>query len=54
MKEYTKEQVENLIKNIYSEFAELAIGFHTTSNLKQIIKIEVENNPMFGMKIFKD
>ncbi|WP_159461423.1 hypothetical protein [Dysgonomonas massiliensis] len=50
---FTKEEVANIIKNIYSEFAEMPIGMHTTSQLKRIIQLEVENHPYKPIKIFK-
>ena len=52
-KEFSKEEVQRLIQAIYSEFAELPIGQHTTYFLKDIIKTEVEEHPVKPIKIFQ-
>lgn len=52
-KTFSEDQVRSLIQNIWSEFAELPRNFQTMTSLKNIIQIEVENNPRYPIEIFK-
>jgi len=48
---YTEEEVKEVIREIYIEFAELPIKSHTTKSLKQIIKKVVEERKDRPLKI---
>lgn len=50
---FSEDQVRSIVQNIWSEFAELPRNFQTMTSLKNIIKVEVENNPRHPIEIFK-
>lgn len=52
-KVFTEKEVQEIIQQIYSEFAELPIHQHTTYSLRSIIKEEVEQHPLKPIQIFK-
>ncbi len=49
---FTYKEVQTLIQNIYSEFAELPIEQKTGWSLRRIIEEEVERHPFLPVKIF--
>ena len=50
---FTRDQVRSIVQAIYSEFAELPISQHTAFSLRKIIEIEVEQNTLINLTIFK-
>jgi hypothetical protein len=53
VKQYTEDEVKSMIQNIYTEFAELPSTMYYPHILKDIIRVEVEQNPRKPIKIFK-
>ncbi len=51
---FSESEVRRLVQAIYSEYAELPLGQHTTWNLRQVIQNEIENNFAYPIKIFKE
>lgn len=50
---FSVDEVRSMIQNVWSEFAELPREFQTMTSLKNIIRIEVEENPKNPIEIFK-